>query len=180
MNITRGDYARFNSNTYKEVYEDIEERSLKQYRDESKAHQDTKAELERMKKETIEIHNRHQEDIKALKTQISTMQAEKEEKERRENEEKQRILEKSINKLGWFLTITCVAVPYIIALIGIEIFKAIYTSVSNKTDLTWQKVIYISLAVVVTIILGILYKKLKTWCFKKAKTLKLKKERNLE
>lgn len=180
MNITRGDYARFNSNTYKEVYEDIEARSLKQYRDESKAHQDTKAELERMKKETIEIHNRHQEDIKALKTQISTMQAEKEEKERRENEEKQRILEKSINKLGWFLTITCVAVPYIIALIGIEIFKAIYTSVSNKTDLTWQKVIYISLAVVVTIILGILYKKLKTWCFKKAKTLILKKERNLE
>ena len=29
MNITRGDYARFNSQTYLEVYDDIEQRSLK-------------------------------------------------------------------------------------------------------------------------------------------------------
>lgn len=180
MNITRGDYARFNSNTYKEVYEDIEARSLKQYRDESKAHKNTKAELERMKKESMEIQNRQQEDIQTLKDIISTMQAEKAEKERRENEEKQRRFEKSANKLGWFLTIVCVSVPYIIALVGIEILKAIYTSVSNKSDLTWQKVVYISLAVIVTGFLSILYKRLKMWCFRKAKVVISKKEENIK
>lgn len=180
MNITRGDYARFNSNTYKEVYEDIEARSLKQYRDESKAHQNTKAELERMKTESMKIQNRQQEDIQTLKDQISIMQAEKAEKERYENEEKQRRFEKSANKLGWFLTIVCVSVPYIIALVGIEIFKAIYTSVSNKSDLNWQKVVYISLTVIVTAFLGILCKKLKTWCFRKARVVISKKERNIK
>ena len=180
MNITRGDYARFNSNTYKEVYEDIEARSLKQYRDESKAHQNTKAELERMKTESMEMQNRQQEDIQALKDQISIMQAEKAEKERYENEEKQRRFEKSSNKLGWFLTIVCVFVPYIIVLVGIEIFKTIYTSVSNKSDLNWQKVVYISLVVIITAFLGILCKKLKMWCFRKARVVISKKERDIK
>ena len=45
MDITKGDYARFNSNTYLEVFDDIQAKSLKQYRDEVSAHKETQERL---------------------------------------------------------------------------------------------------------------------------------------
>ncbi len=42
MNVTRGDYARFNERTYLEVYEEIQERSIQQYTEEVEAHKHTK------------------------------------------------------------------------------------------------------------------------------------------
>ena len=45
MDITKGDYARFNSNTYLEVYDDIQEKSLKKYKDEAAAHAQTQEAL---------------------------------------------------------------------------------------------------------------------------------------
>ena len=46
MNITRGDYARFNDRTYLEVYDTIVAQSEKKYVEEASAHADTRGELE--------------------------------------------------------------------------------------------------------------------------------------
>lgn len=48
MNITRGDYARFNSNTYLEVYDDIQAKSQKLFREEKAAHEQTQKQLEKL------------------------------------------------------------------------------------------------------------------------------------
>lgn len=50
MDITKGDYARFNSNTYLEVYDGIQERSLKKYNDEAAAHAQTQEAFKNLKK----------------------------------------------------------------------------------------------------------------------------------
>ena len=52
MDITKGDYARFNSNTYLEVYEDIQEKAQKKYKDEVVAHTKTQEKLKKLEKDT--------------------------------------------------------------------------------------------------------------------------------
>jgi hypothetical protein len=46
MNVTKGDYARFNDRTYLEVYDDIVASSNKKYTDEVSAHSATKKQLD--------------------------------------------------------------------------------------------------------------------------------------
>lgn len=56
MNVIQGDYARFNDKTYLEVYDEIMEKSRKEYLDEAQAHKETKEKLkqEQSEKEQVE------------------------------------------------------------------------------------------------------------------------------
>ena len=76
MDITKGDYARFNSSTYLEVYEDIQEKAQKKYRDEAVAHGQTQEKLKNLEKNSSD-------EIEDLKARISTM--EENEKRRQES-----------------------------------------------------------------------------------------------
>ena len=51
MNVTKGDYARFNDQTYREVYDEIIAVADKKYADEAVAHGHTKKQLEDVEKE---------------------------------------------------------------------------------------------------------------------------------
>ena len=63
MDITKGDYARFNSNTYLEVFENIKEKAQKKYKDEVVAHTQTQEKLKNLEKNSSE-------EIDALKAQF--------------------------------------------------------------------------------------------------------------
>lgn len=67
MDITKGDYARFNSNTYLEVYEDIQEKAQKKYKDEVAAHTQTQEKLKKLEKDSSD-------EIETLKARISVME----------------------------------------------------------------------------------------------------------
>lgn len=67
MDITKGDYARFNSNTYLEVYEDIQEKAQKKYKDEVVAHTKTQEKLKKLEKDSSD-------EIETLKARISVME----------------------------------------------------------------------------------------------------------
>lgn len=67
MDITKGDYARFNSNTYLEVYEDIQEKAQKKYKDEVVAHTKTQEKLKKLEKDSSD-------EIETLKARISGME----------------------------------------------------------------------------------------------------------
>ena len=164
MNITRGDYARFNSNTYKEVYEDIEARSLKQYRDESIAHETTKNELQRIKEESAREKHRNEEIIQSLQNRVESLENEKTKSQKAK-------IENRIKVLGWILTIIFAVIPCFVMSIVIEICKLIYINVSNSNNLTWHTIAYIALFIVAGSILSIMGKKLKALSFEKARAI---------
>ena len=164
MNITRGDYARFNSNTYKEVYEDIEARSLKQYRDESIAHETTKNELQRIKEESAREKQRNEEIIQSLQNRVESLENEKTKSQKIK-------IENRIKVLGWILTIIFAVIPCFVMSIVIEICKLIYINVSNSNNLTWHTIAYIALFIVAGSILSIMGKKLKALSFEKARAI---------
>jgi hypothetical protein len=58
MNVTKGDYARFNDKTYLEIYDDIVAASDKKYSDEVTAHVKTKKQLTEQTAENDEINSR--------------------------------------------------------------------------------------------------------------------------
>ena len=98
MNITRGDYARFDSKTYLEVYEDIQSKSQKLYRDEAEAHKQTRQELEDVKEKASKEREENKETIEKLQERIETL-------EDNERKREKRNLEKRINICGWIITI---------------------------------------------------------------------------
>ncbi len=63
MNVTKGDYARFNDKTYLEVYDDIVASSDKKYTDEVSAHNKTKEQLRKQ----AAIIEENEESIKEFK-----------------------------------------------------------------------------------------------------------------
>lgn len=65
MNVTKGDYARFNDQTYREVYEQIIDQANKKYIDEASSHMNTKEQLE-VEKCKIEKLTKSVEDLQAI------------------------------------------------------------------------------------------------------------------
>ena len=61
MDITRGDYARFNDRTYLEVYDTIVAQSEKKYEVEAEAHLSTKEELETERSKSKKLENKVEE-----------------------------------------------------------------------------------------------------------------------
>ena len=150
MDITKGDYARFNSNTYLEVYDDIQEKSLKKYKDEAAAHAQTQ--------EALKILERNSSDeIEALKDRISTM--EENEKKRQEDD-----FNKKVSIWGWVATLVLAGIPYLLLIVAIEIVKTQFSNVS------WRSAYGIAGAVIATAIAGVLFAVGKKCCFKKVRS----------
>lgn len=116
MDITKGDYARFNSNTYLEVYEDIQEKAQKKYKDEVVAHGQTQKRLEALERSSSD-------EIEALKARISSM----EENERKRQEDN---FNKKVSRWGWIATLIFAGIPYLLLVVGIEISKTQFADVS--------------------------------------------------
>lgn len=158
MNITRGDYARFNSKTYIEVYEDIQSKSQQMYRDEAEAHKQTRQELEDVKEKASKEREENKETIVRLQERIETLKD-------NERERVKRHLEKRINICGWIITIVFAGIPYVLLLVLFEWIKAGLTSL----DPTRETVIKLAIVVVITIIIVPLFKKVKTAIFNKVR-----------
>ena len=155
MDITKGDYARFNSNTYLEVYEDIQEKAQKKYKDEVVAHGQTQKRLE-------DLERSSSDEIEALKTRISSM--EENEKKRQED-----IFNKKISRWGWVVTLIFAGIPYFLLIVGIEVFK------TQFSDVSWRSAYGIAGAVIATTIAGVMFATGKKWCFNKVRDFIKKK-----
>ena len=141
MNVTRGDYARFNERTYREVFDEIQEKATRQYKDEVEAHKHTK--------ETLG-HSNAEKDVKIeeLSAKLKAMEdaAEKDIKSR-------------ARTWGWVYTICFAGLPYVLLLTVMEILKLLYV---NTTLFGW---IAVGAAVVIAIILATLFEMIKKWLF---------------
>lgn len=158
MDITKGDYARFNSNTYLEVYEDIQEKAQKKYKDEVVAHGQTQKRLE-------DLERSSSDEIEALKARISSM----EENERKRQEDN---FNKKVSCWGWIVTLIFAGIPYLLLIVGIEISK------TQFADVSWRSVYGIAGAVIATAIAGVIFATGKKRCFNKVRAV-IKKEMNL-
>lgn len=150
MDITKGDYARFNSNTYLEVYDDIQEKSLKKYKDEAAAHAQTQEAFKNLEKNSSD-------EIEALKARISTM--EENEKKRQEDD-----FNKKVSIWGWVATLVLAGIPYLLLIVAIEIVKTQFSNIS------WRSAYGIAGAVIATAIAGVLFTVGKKCCFKKVRS----------
>lgn len=155
MDITKGDYARFNSNTYLEVYEDIQEKAQKKYKDEVVAHGQTQKRLEALERSSSD-------EIEALKARISSM----EENERKRQEDN---FNKKVSRWGWIATLIFAGIPYLLLVVGIEISK------TQFADVSWRSAYGIAGAVIATAIAGVMFAAGKKWCFNKVRTFIKKK-----
>lgn len=154
MDITKGGYARFNSNTYLEVYEDIQEKAQKKYKDEVAAHTQTQEKLKKLEKDSSD-------EIETLKARISVM----EDKEKND-------FEKKVSILGWIMTLALAGFPYLLLGVGIEMIKMLFSTVSLLSAYV------IAGAIIATTIDGVLFEKGKKWCFEKARSILEKRLKN--
>ena len=157
MNITKGDYARFNSNTYLEVYEDIQARSLQQYREETAAHEKTKRQLLALEKKSEEEKAESDRIIEELSNRIANLEF-----QARQQEEK--AFEKKVNLWGWILTLVFIGVPYLVLTVILELFK------SQLSTLSWHSALGFGAVTLLTILIAIFFKKGKHAAFKYVKT----------
>lgn len=154
MDITKGDHARFNSNTYLEVYEDIQEKTQKKYKDEVAAHTQTQEKLKKLEKDSSD-------GIETLKARISVM----EDKEKND-------FEKRASILGWIITLALAGGPYLLLAVVIEMVKILFSTVSLLSAYV------IAGAIIATTIDGVLFEKGKKWCFEKARSIPDKRLKN--
>lgn len=158
MNITRGDYARFNSRTYLEVYDDIQEQSQQRYRDEAIAHEKTRKELKALQEQSERESQQSKGKIESLEQRISAM-------EKQEQDREEKAFEKKVQKWGWIVTFVVAVIPYVVLVVLIELFKA-----RLSIDTIWKWIIGIAGAVLATIIVGALFSAGKKLCFKKVRS----------
>lgn len=158
MDITKGDYARFNSNTYLEVYDDIQEKALKKYKDEAAAHAQTQEAFKDLEKNSSD-------EIESLKACILTM--EENEKKRQEDD-----FNKKVSIWGWVATLILAGIPYLLLIVTIEIVK------TRFSDISWCSAYGIAGAVIATAIAGCVFKKGKKLCFKKVRSILEEKQKS--
>lgn len=141
MNVTRGDYARFNERTYREVFDEIQEKAAQQYKDEVEAHNHTKEILGQSNTEKDHI-------IKDLSAKLRAMESAAEDD-----------IKSRIKIRGWIYTVCFAILPYVLLLATLEILKLIFV------DVTIPGWVFAGIAAVLTIILATLFEKLKKWLF---------------
>ncbi|MPM51341.1 hypothetical protein SDC9_98089 [bioreactor metagenome] len=98
MNVTKGDYARFNDRTYLEIYEDIVATSEKKFSDEAVAHAETRKQLD-----NTESMNTH------LNEEVAVLKA-----------EKQAQFEKTCKSKSKLWTVAVFGIPYFVVLAIVE------------------------------------------------------------
>ncbi len=160
MDITRGDYARFDSKTYLEVYEDIQSKSQKMYRDEAESHERTKQELETVKAKSSKERAESKEMIDSLKKRVETL-------EDNERKRQEKDLEKKAKHWGWIISIIVAGIPYILLLVLFEWIKAGLTNMS----VTWKTVLFVAIIIVLTIFLASVFRKVKSIIFSKMRKI---------
>ena len=157
MNITRGDYARFNDRTYLEVYDSIVAQSEQKYILEAQAHDRTKEELEeeQKQKEELEHHlkeiqSKKNKEEKALTNRIESLERKLKEKEQIEEERREKELNKKSKLWGTIITCVIFGVPYIILLSVTELLKGYFPNIS------WYSIVAVAVLILATAIVGIL------------------------
>lgn len=148
MNVTKGDYARFTSQTYIDVYNEIEARAEKRYRNEAEEHALTRNEL-------TSLQDERQTDQKI----ITDLTMKVEELSQQLKNKNKRDFEKKRDLWGAVLTLVLLGVPFLLTYGGIEIVKSQFTSLNFSTT------IIVGALIVVLFIVGILFKKAKNWCY---------------
>lgn len=142
MNVTKGDYARFNDQTYREVYDQIEAMANKKHEDEVSAHGETKKRLAQVEQKYVEVDG----ELNDLRTRLDS----------RDKDD----FDKKCNLYGWIVTIITIGVPYASVISFIEITKGAYSYLSIFS------IIHVILLVAATALTGWLFTKGKAWCFK--------------
>jgi hypothetical protein len=155
MNVTKGDYARFNDQTYLEVYDQIVAQANKKYGDEVLSHTQTKEQLEKEKRER-----------EKLATDIQNLQERLDARDKTD-------FDKKCCLWGRVYTLILIGIPYVIVLALIEIVKNYYSVFALSTFLV--VCIYIS----VTILAGAFFNKGKKFCFLKVENYFLNKQEDV-
>ncbi len=145
MNVTKGDYARFNDRTYLDVYEEIKFEAKKEYLAEAKQHNQTKQEL----KDVIQKNAELSQEIDSLKQDFQQYKDEQNQKAEKRFKTKSAIV-------GNCISLVLLMAPYIFFLVKLEFIKAKYASQVTKGN-----IIYLTLAVIAGLILIFIYTQLK-------------------
>jgi hypothetical protein len=145
MNVTKGDYARFNDQTYREVYDEIVAIADKKYLDEVVAHSHTRKLLENIERENKQLNG----EKKALQGRLEAYD--------------ETNFNKKCNLLGWTFTTLLFGIPYVVIIIVIDILKKRYSYFSFLT------MIHIGALLIITLFAGLLYRKGKKLCFTKCR-----------
>ena len=159
MNITKGDYARFSNDTWKEVYDSIKEIAEKKYRDEENAHNQTKRILEDTQEKIDELLNEKSD----LENRIKHL-------------EDERLKDKAIqfthkcNRIGTLLSCIIFGTPYLVLLTVIELIK------SQFNTFLWTSFLITAGLLIVPVILSIVFSKCRKWCSQKVRAYYLKKQ----
>ena len=138
MNVTKGDYARFNDHTYVEVYEEIEAIARKEYRDEKSEHERTKLQFQETKagKEIVEEKlSNVQEEYKQFK----------EEQERKQIERH----DKRCKRITNIIMAVIFGVPFVVISVLSEFWKAKLTTIFSV-----RNIIYLTILVIVLLVLA--------------------------
>ncbi len=149
MNVTKGDYARFNDKTYLEVYDDIVASSNKKYTDEVSAHSETKKQLSKQVATTEEVNER----LKTLEAKEQTR------------------FEKMCKTKSILWTIIFFGAPYIIILAIAEMVIGLFQGFSF-----WTLAGISAVLIVIALIEKIIRRKVYLWVYKKVRIREFKKD----
>ena len=153
MNVTKGDYARFNDQTYREVYDEIEAIANKKYEDEALAHEETKNRLNQVETDNTKLSD----ELANLRTRLDA---------REEGD-----FNRKCSIYSWVIFLISVGFPYLLAITFIELTKGKYD------DLSISSIIHVGLLLLVTVIAGLVLLKVKKWCFATVRTYLKKRSR---
>lgn len=143
MNVTKGDYARFNDQTYREVFDEIKAIANKKYEDEVFAHIQTKGRLDKIEKTNEQLHS----EIDSLQALI--------------NARTQADFQKKCSRCGWVLTVIIFGIPYFLIITTIEILKSRYS------EFDFFAMTYVGTFVLASFLTVSLFNRGKRWCFNK-------------
>lgn len=137
MNVTKGDYARFNARTYREVYDEIKEKAQQLYTDEVAAHTQTQQKL-------TEANTRNEQEVQRLNDEIASLRKAEEE-----------LANKVACILGWVYTLFYAGLPYLLISAVIEVLKV------DLISSTLSGGLYATAFILLTLLIAITFRKAK-------------------
>ena len=152
MNVTRGDYARFDSSTYREVFDNIVETSKKEYYDEAKAHDKTKEKLDTANEQVSVLTQKNSDLEKELK-QIKT-----------------EAINRKVKHWGWIYSLLLFGIPYIIIVAITERLKSMFE------QSFWGNVVWIAFLSIIAIVALCFFNKGREWCMQMVRNRLVKKK----
>jgi len=145
MNVTKGDYARFNANIHREVIQEIEAKANKKYEEVNKAHDNTKQHVATLTQENEKLERM----INDLQARIDTRD--------------EADFDKKCKRWSRVFTLVVVGLPLIIVHSTIEILK------SNYNELSAFSMLKVGIYVFSSLIATAIYFKGKEWICQKTR-----------